>query len=120
MNAVAGGWRINGIVDASSGFPFSVYSGFHTATFYDSGTRVATTSANGVTNRADYAGSENIGEVRRTERGVDFFSAEERAMFQTPEPGAPARSATCSRVPATSRSIWGSSRTSRSAASGSS
>ena len=87
MNAVAGGWRINGIVDASSGFPFSVYSGFHTATFYDSGTRVATTSANGVTNRADYAGSGDIGEVRRTERGVDFFSAEERAMFQTPEAG---------------------------------
>jgi len=25
--------------------------------------------------------------VRRTERGVDFFSADERAMFQTPEAG---------------------------------
>jgi hypothetical protein len=87
VNALAGGWRINGIVDASSGFPFSVYSGFHTATFYDSGTRVATTSANGVTNRADYTGSGDIGDVRRTERGVDFFSAEERAMFQTPEAG---------------------------------
>jgi hypothetical protein len=87
VNALAGGWRINGIVDASSGFPFSVYSGFHTATFYDSGTRVATTSANGVTNRADYTGSGAIGEVRRTERGVDFFSAEERAMFQTPDAG---------------------------------
>ena len=28
-----GGWQIDGILDASSGFPFSVYSGFHTFTF---------------------------------------------------------------------------------------
>jgi hypothetical protein len=87
MNALVGGWQINGVVDASSGFPFSVFSGFHTFTFYDSGTRVATTSANGVTNRADYAGSGSVGGVRRTERGVEFFSAEERAMFETPEVG---------------------------------
>jgi hypothetical protein len=87
VNALAGGWRINGIVDASSGFPFSVYSGFHTFTFYDSGTRVATTSASGVTNRADYTGSGSIGRVRTTDRGVEFFTAEERAMFQTPAAG---------------------------------
>jgi Carboxypeptidase regulatory-like domain/TonB-dependent Receptor Plug Domain len=87
VNALAGGWRINGIVDASSGFPLTVFSGFHTFTFYDSGTRVATTSANGVTNRADYTGSGSIGRVRRTERGVEYFTAEERAMFQTPPVG---------------------------------
>jgi len=87
VNAVAGGWRINGIVDASSGYPFSVFSGFHTFSFYDSGTRVATTSGSGTTNRADYTGSGNIGEVRRTDRGVEFFTAEERALFQTPEAG---------------------------------
>jgi hypothetical protein len=87
MNALVGGWQINGVVDASSGFPFSVFSGFHTFSFYDTGTRVATTSANGVTNRADYTGSGSIGEVRRTDRGVEFFSAEERAMFETPGVG---------------------------------
>jgi hypothetical protein len=86
-NALLGGWQMNGILDMSSGFPFSVYSGFHTFTFYDSGTRVATTSANGVTNRAVYTGSGSIGEVRRTDRGVDYFSAEERAMFQTADVG---------------------------------
>jgi carboxypeptidase family protein/TonB-dependent receptor-like protein len=86
VNALVGGWRINGVVDASSGFPFSVYSGFHTFTFYDSGTRVATTSASGVTNRADYTGG-SIGSVRRTDRGVEYFSADERALFQTPPAG---------------------------------
>ena len=90
VNALISGWQVNGIVDASSGFPFSIYSGFHTYTFYDSGTRVATTSANGVTNRAVFNGSSNnIGTVRRTERGVEFFSPEERAMFSTPEAGQP-------------------------------
>ncbi len=87
VNALVGGWQINGILDASSGFPFSVYSGFHTFTFYDSGTLVATTSGNGTTNRAVYAGSGAIGDVRETERGVEFFSAEERAKFHTPEAG---------------------------------
>jgi hypothetical protein len=29
----------------------------------------------------------NIGEVRRTERGVECFGPEERAMFSTPEAG---------------------------------
>jgi hypothetical protein len=87
VNALISGWQINGIVDASSGNPLSIFSGFHTATFYDSGTRVATTSASGVTNRADFNGSGNIGEVRRTDRGVEFFNAEERAMFSTPAVG---------------------------------
>ncbi len=87
VNALISGWQINGILDASSGNPLSVFSGFHTSTFYDSGTRVATTSANGVTNRADFSGSPGIGEVRRTDRGVEFFTAEERAMFTTPEAG---------------------------------
>jgi hypothetical protein len=87
LNALIGGWQINGVIDASSGFPFSVFSGFHTFTFYDSGTRVATVSANGVTNRANYSGSGSIGEVRRTDRGVEFFTPEERALFETPEAG---------------------------------
>jgi len=88
VNALVGGWQINGIVDASSGTPFTVFSGFNTFTFYDSGTRVATTSASGVTNRADYSGSGNVGGVRYTDRGVEYFSAEERAMFSTPAVGA--------------------------------
>ena len=87
VHALISGWQVNGIVDASSGFPLTVFSGFHTFTFYDSGTRVATTSANGVTNRADFSGDASIGTVRRTERGVEFFSADERAMFSTPEAG---------------------------------
>ena len=87
VNALVGGWQINGVLDASSGFPFSVFSGFHTFSFYDTGTRVATTSGNGVTNRAVYTGSGDIGRVRRTERGVEFFSQEERAMFETPAVG---------------------------------
>ena len=87
VNALISGWQINGIVDASSGFPLTVFSGFHTFSFYDSGTRVATTSASGVTNRAAFNGSSDIGSVRRTERGVEFLSAEERALFSTPEAG---------------------------------
>jgi hypothetical protein len=84
VNALVGGWQINGVLDASSGYPFSVFSGFHTFTFYDSGTRVATTSGSGLTNRANYTGSGGIGGVRRGERGVEFFTAEERALFETP------------------------------------
>jgi hypothetical protein len=88
LDLLLGGWQVNGILDASSGFPFSVFSGFHTLTFYDSGTRVATTSGNGTTNRAVFTGpSTDIGRVRRTPQGAEFFSAEERAMFQTPAPG---------------------------------
>jgi hypothetical protein len=88
LDLVLGGWQVNGILDASSGYPFSVFSGFHTFTFYDSGTRVATTSGNGTTNRAVFTGpSTDIGHVRRTPQGAEFFSAEERAMFQTPKPG---------------------------------
>jgi hypothetical protein len=88
VNALISGWQINGIVDASSGFPLTVFSGFHTFSFYDTGTRVATTSASGVTNRAAFNGSSDIGNVQETERGVEFFSAEERALFSTPEAGA--------------------------------
>ena len=88
VNAIVGGWQVNGILDMSSGYPFSVYSGFHTFTFYDSGTRVATTSGNGATNRADFTGgSTDIGKVTRTPTGVEFFSANERALFKTPEAG---------------------------------
>jgi hypothetical protein len=87
VNAVVGGWRVNGIIDASSGYPLTVFSGFHTFTFYDSGTRVATTSGSGTTNRADYSGSGSIGRVRRTDRGVEYFNAEERALFETAEAG---------------------------------
>src|SRR5439155_25594881 len=43
---------------------------------------------NGVTNRATFTGpSTSIGHVRRTERGVEWFSAEERGLFQTPAAG---------------------------------
>ena len=87
VNGLVSGWQINGILDASSGFPLTVFSGFHTFTFYDSGTRVATTSGNGTTNRATYSGSGSIGQVRETERGVEFFNADERALFETPAAG---------------------------------
>jgi hypothetical protein len=87
VGALVSGWQVNGVLDMSTGFPFSVFSGFHTFTFYDSGTRVATTSASGVTNRAVYTGSGSIGRVRRTDRGVEFFSAGERALFETPAAG---------------------------------
>src|SRR5262249_21314957 len=88
LNALVGGWQINGILDASSGFPFSVYSGRHTFTFYDSGTRIASTSASAVTNRAAFGGgSTAIGKARPTDRGVDWVSPEERALFTTPAPG---------------------------------
>ena len=87
LNALVGGWQVNAIVDASTGFPFSVFSGFNTFTFYDSGTRVATTSGSGTTNRAVYTGSGSIGRVTRTATGVEFFSPEERGLFQTPEVG---------------------------------
>ena len=78
---------MNGILDVSSGFPLTVFSGFHTYTFYDSGTRVATASGSGTSNRAAYSGSAPTGGVRRTDRGVEFFTAEERAAFHTPEAG---------------------------------
>jgi hypothetical protein len=88
LDVLIGGWQINGIVDASSGFPLTVFSGRHTFTFYDANTRVATTSASGVTNRSTFTGSDtNIGKVTRTATGAEFFSAEERAQFQTPAVG---------------------------------
>ncbi len=88
VNALLGGWQVNGILDASSGFPFSVYSGRNTFTFYDAGTRIASTSASAVTNRAVFTGpSTHIGRARRNERGVDWFSADERALFETPAVG---------------------------------
>ncbi len=87
LNGLVSGWQINGILDASTGFPLSVFSGFHTFTFYDGGTRVATTSGNGTSNRAVYTGSGSVGEVRRTATGAIYFTPEERALFQTPEAG---------------------------------
>ena len=88
LDLVLGGWQVNGILDASSGFPFSVYSGRNTFTFYDSGTRVASVSGSALTNRAVFTGpSTSIGRARRNERGVDWFSADERAMFETPAVG---------------------------------
>jgi len=81
-----GGWQINGILDASSGYPFSVFSGYHTFTFYDDQTQVAGTA--GTTNRAVYTGDRtNIGNLTKTATGVEFLSAEERALFKAPLPG---------------------------------
>jgi hypothetical protein len=81
-----GGWQINGILDASSGIPFSVFSGYHTFTFYDDQTNVA--SLGGTTNRAVYSGdSKDIGNINKTGTGVEFLSAEERALFKAPQPG---------------------------------
>lgn len=81
-----GGWQINGILDASSGIPFSVFSGYHTFTFYDAGTQVAGTA--GTTNRAVYTGDrKDIGKVERTATGAQFLSQEERALFRAPAPG---------------------------------
>jgi hypothetical protein len=63
-----------------------VFSGFHTFTFYDDQTNVASTG--GTSNRAVYNGtSKNIGKVTKTATGVDFLSAEERALFTAPAPG---------------------------------
>jgi hypothetical protein len=87
VNGLVGGWQVNGILDMSSGFPLTVFSGFNTYTFYDSGTRVATASGSGTSNRATYSGSASIGAVRRTDRGVEFITADERAAFGTPEAG---------------------------------
>src|SRR5262249_6637279 len=87
VNGLVAGWQVNGILDMSSGFPLTVFSGFDTFTFYDSGTRVATASGSGTSNRATYSGSTSIGQVRRTDRGVEYLSAEERASFGVPEAG---------------------------------
>jgi hypothetical protein len=115
VNALVGGWQVNGILDASSGFPFTVYSGYHTFTFYDSGTRVATTSASGVTNRADYTGSGSMGRcVGRSAASSSSrprsgrCSKRQRRARQAPrEISSPVRGS--------SRWIWGSSRAFRSA-----
>ncbi|MBI1747453.1 MAG: carboxypeptidase regulatory-like domain-containing protein [Acidobacteria bacterium] len=72
---VLGGWQVNGIVDLSSGFPFTVSSGYQTFTV-------------GVDSRADYAGaSPNIGGVRRQNGSIVFFTADERAQFDRPQAG---------------------------------
>ncbi|MBI1791196.1 MAG: TonB-dependent receptor [Acidobacteria bacterium] len=84
LNQILGGWQLNGIFDISSGFPFSVFSGYQTFTFYDSGTRVGSESASATSTRAVFTGSSaKIGSAARTGRDVQFFSAEEKALFRT-------------------------------------
>ena len=88
VDALIGGWSLNTIVDWSSGYPLTVFSGYHTFSFYDSGTRVATESASGVSNRSNYTGGDTIGRVEILSNGsVQYLSSEERAMFSTPAAG---------------------------------
>jgi hypothetical protein len=88
VDALIGGWSVNTIIDWSSGYPLTVFSGYHTFSFYDSGTRVATESASGVSNRSNYAGGSDIGQVQILANGsVQYLSPEERARFTTPAAG---------------------------------
>ena len=88
VNALAGGWSLNAIVDWSSGYPLTVFSGYHTFSFYDSGTRVATESASGTSNRSNYTGGSDSGHVEILPNGtVQYLSPEERALFSTPAAG---------------------------------
>ena len=88
LDAFIGGWSVNTIIDWSSGYPLSVFSGYHTFSFYDAGTRVATESASGVSNRSNYTGGSDIGQVQILQNGsVQYLSPEERALFSTPAAG---------------------------------
>jgi hypothetical protein len=88
LDAIVGGWSVNTIIDWSSGYPLTVFSGYHTFSFYDSGTRVATESASGVSNRSNYTGGSDIGQVQILANGsVQYLSPEERALFTTPAAG---------------------------------
>jgi hypothetical protein len=76
MAHALGGWQLNGIVDISSGDPFSVNSGRQTL-------------ANGINARADFSGrGANFGRVRRDDQGrIIYFTPDEANLFAPPAPG---------------------------------
>lgn len=72
---VLGGWQVNGILDVSGGFPFTVSSGYPTFTL-------------GANSRANFSGpGGDLGVVRRESGGVTFLNESERAQFQVPDVG---------------------------------
>jgi hypothetical protein len=88
VNQILGGWQLNGIFDISSGFPFSVFSGYQTFTFYDSGTRVGSESASATSTRGVFTGtSPKIGNVTRAGSDVRYFNPQDKALFRTPGVG---------------------------------
>jgi len=77
MNQLLGGWQVNTIWDASSGFPFTVSSARQTFNYF-------------VTTRADCTPTaRTLGGVNKNDArgGVWFFSAADKAAFSTPAPG---------------------------------
>jgi hypothetical protein len=75
LDWIAGGWQLSGLVNYSSGRPFTVYSGLFTL-------------SNTTTTPANCSGCpRNLGSVVE-ESGTSFlFDASQRAMFSNPAPG---------------------------------
>ena len=109
VNALISGWQINGILDASSGIPFSVFSGSTRPRSTTPARASRRRSANGVTNRAVFNGSPGIGRcVGPTAASIS--SRPKSGPCSPPRrPDRPDPNGTCSPVPASSSSIWESS-----------
>jgi hypothetical protein len=75
---VVGGWSTNTIIDWSSGFPMTIYSGRQTSfpTFNTTGT-----------NSVFSGDSTSIGKLVKGGSSVTYFSDAEKAMFSTPLAG---------------------------------